>query len=91
MSLNKSINLSKSKPSLSLIPLTLPLHSTGAQDPISALFAEKLSQYKSLAAQEGDMVGVTPEQVAKQQAYLERLKKMYVVEGDIGSFPEKSF
>ena len=37
------------------------------------------------------MVGVTPEQVAKQQAYLERLKKMYVVEGDIGSFPEKSF
>ena len=33
------------------------------QDPIAALFAEKLSQYKSLAAQEGDMVGISENQV----------------------------
>lgn len=65
--------------------------STGAQDPIAALFSEKLSQYRKLAAAEGDMVGVSDADVAKQQDQLERLKKMYAVQGDVLSFPEAKF
>lgn len=65
--------------------------STGAQDPIAALFSEKLSQYRKLAAAEGDMVGVSDADVAKQQDQLERLKKMYAVQGDVLSFPDAKF
>ena len=65
--------------------------STSAQDPIQTLFAEKLSQYTALSATEGNMVGISEEAVAKQQAYLERLKKMYVVNGEIEQFPQTNF
>lgn len=65
--------------------------STGPQDPIAALFADKLNQYQGMAADKGDMVDISEEQVAKQQQYLERLKKMYAVQGDIQAFPDTKF